>query len=128
MSNLLDKHLKGRRITAFVIAEHSSALEVEGGYTINIEGLCRYVGLDGDFVVTADHGRFFGLQVPYDAETAIKNLILGEVILTAAIKENSHDVALQLAKGTLEIICTSTGYEIAQLRGPDDLIVVMRHE
>lgn len=128
MKDLLKNNLRGKRIEGFTIHQHSSGLEIEGGYTVNIEGLCRYLGENGVFIVTDDHGHIFGLPAPYDAEAAIKKEIVGQEIADVAIRDNSKDLTIQLSSGALEIICTSMGYETAQLRGPDGLFVVFRHE
>lgn len=122
------KQLKGKRIAGFAIHEHSSGLEIEGGYTVNIEGLCRYIGKSGTFIITEDHGQKFGLPAPYDAEEAMQKEIVGQIVADVSVRDDSKDIAIRLSSGVLEIISTSTGYETAQLRGPNGLFVVFRHE
>jgi hypothetical protein len=127
MSDLLDHHLKGKRVVGFRIYEHSSQLEVDGGYRLNIEALCRYLGAGGKFIVTEDHGHKFGLSAPYDAEAAISGEVLGQEINAVTVQEHSGDIAIRFANGSLEIICRSMAYEIGQLVGPKDIFVVVRH-
>jgi hypothetical protein len=128
MSDLFTRHLKGKRITGFVIREHSSCLVFERGYSLSIDGLCRYIGKNGTCIITEDHGQKFGLPAPFDAEASIQKQVLGQEVTDVSIRDDSKDMVIRFANGVLEIISTSTGYETAQLHGPSDLFVVFRHE
>jgi hypothetical protein len=128
MSDLFARHLKGKRITGFVIREHSSCLVFEEGYSLSIDGLCRYLGKNGPCVITEDHGHKFGLPAAFDAESAIQKQILGQEVTNVSIRDDSKDMMIWFANGVMEIISTSTGYETAQLHGPKGLFVVLRHE
>ena len=124
---MMKKILEGKTLLGFEILEHGfCSLPLSGGYAISAETLCRYVGENGEFITSQDHGQMFGLTEPYDAVEKINKAIKGKEIKKADLAEGTGDLTLIVDGGRLEIICNSTGYECYQLNGPDKLIIVGR--
>ena len=123
----MKEKLEGKTILGFKILEHGfCSIPLSGGYAISAETLCRFIGQNGDFISTQDHGQVFGLTEPYDAADKIKKAIEGKEIIKANLTEDSGDLTLVVDSGRLEIICNSAGYECYQVNGPDDLIIIGR--
>lgn len=101
-------------------------MPLSGGYAISAETLCRFIGQNGDFISTQDHGQKFGLTEPYDAADNIKKAIEGKEITNVIFAEDTGDLTLVVDGGRLEIICNSAGYECYQVNGADDLIIIGR--
>lgn len=121
------KILEGKKIVGFEILEHGfCSMPLSGGYAISAETLCRFIGQDGDFISTQDHGQMFGLTEPYDAAEKINKAIKGKEIQKADLTEDTGDLTLVVDGGRFEIICNSAGYECYQVNGPDDLIIIGR--
>jgi len=102
------------------------SLSLGNGYSISIENLCRYVGQNGEFFSSQDHGQMFGLAEPYDAEEKIGKAIRGKLIQEVRLSEDTGDLTLVFDRGRFEIICTSAGYECYGINGLDDQIIVVR--
>lgn len=102
------------------------SISISEGYAIVAETLCRYVGKNGDFITTQDHGQMFGLTEPYDAAEKINKAIKSKEIIKADLTEDTGDLILVMDGGRLEIICNSAGYECYQVNGPDNLIIIGR--
>jgi hypothetical protein len=119
--------IKGKTIIEFEILEHGfCSISLSDGYTISAETLCRFVGGNGDFISSQDHGQMFGLAKPYDAAEKINRAIKDKEIKEAILIEDTSDLTLVVASGRLEIICNSAGYECYQVNGPDNLVIVGR--
>lgn len=124
---MMKKILEGKTLLGFEILEHGfCSLPLSGGYAISAETLCRYVGENGEFITSQDHGQMFGLTEPYDAAEKINKAIKGKEIKKANFAEDTGDLTLIVDGGRLEILCNSTGYECYQVNGPDELIIVGR--
>jgi hypothetical protein len=119
--------LKGKMVLSFLIHEREfCSLRFNNQYTLSIETLCRFVGVNGEFISSADHGHRFGLPEPFDASSAIAGKIQGETILDVELKDITNDLVLTFNTGRFEIICSSSGYESFQINGPDNFIMVGR--
>lgn len=119
--------LTGRIVQEFTIGEHgSSTVVLTGGVSLTHESLLRYIRQSGVFVSAEDHGQQFGLPTPYDAETEIRDRIVGRPIKRVEVAKETGDLFLRFDEGRIEIICTSAGYEAYQIHGPDNLIMVGR--
>lgn len=124
---MIPELIKGKMILGFSILEHGfCSMPLSDNYTISVQALCRFVGIDGDFISSRDHGQMFGLAEPYDAADAINKIITGERIREAHLAEDTGDLTVVVDGGRLEVICTSAGYECYQINGPDNLIIVVR--
>jgi hypothetical protein len=124
---MMKEILEGKTLLGFDIMEHGfCSMPLSGGYAISAETLCRFIGQNGEFISTQDHGHKFGLTAPYDAADKIKNAIKGKEIIKANLAEDTGDLTLVVDGGRLEIICNSAGYECYQVNGPDDLIIIGR--
>lgn len=124
---MMKKILEGKTLLGFEILEHGfCSLPLSGGYAISAETLCRYVGENGEFITSQDHGQMFGLTEPYDAAEKINKAIKGKEIKKANFAEDTGDLTLIVDGGRLEILCNSTGYECYQVNGTDELIIVGR--
>jgi hypothetical protein len=123
--NMLKEILEGRKILGFEIREHGfCSLSLNGGYAVSAETLCRFIGLNGEFISTQDHGQKFGMAEPYDAADKISKAIKGKEIIKANVAEGTWDLTLVVDTGRIEILCNSAGYECYQFNGPDNLIIV----
>ena len=123
----MKEKLEGKTILGFEILEHGfCSMPLSGGYAVSAETLCRFIGQNGDFISTQDHGQMFGLTEPYDAADKIKKAIEGKKIIKANLAEDTGDLTLVMDGGRLEIICNSAGYECYQVNGPDNLIIIGR--
>lgn len=123
----IDSLLKGKTVLEFSIGEQSVCfMSLSDQYALSIECLCRFVGKDGMFLTSQDHGHQFGLPAPFDASTAMSDFIKGKTIVNVDCKKDTGDLILFFDTGRFEIICNSAGYEAYQLRGPDNLIMVGR--
>lgn len=119
--------IKGKIILGFEILEYGfCSISLSDGYAISMETLCRFVGGNGDFISSQDHGQMFGLTEPYDAAGKMNKAIKGKEIRDAHLSEDTGDLMLTIDGGRLEIICNSAGYECYQIHGPDNLIIVGR--
>lgn len=119
--------IKGKIILGFEIMEHGfCSMSLSDGYTISLETLCRFVGGNGDFLSSQDHGRMFGLTEPYDAAVKMNKAIKGKEIKEIHLSEDTGDLTMVVDGGRLEIICNSAGYECYQINGPYNLIMVGR--
>jgi len=124
---MMKELLECKTILGFEILEHGfCTLPLSGGYAISAETLCRFIGQNGEFVSTQDHGQMFGLVEPYDAAEKINRAIKGKEIKETNLTEDTGDLTLVVDGGRLEIICNSAGYECYQVNGPDDLIIIGR--
>jgi len=101
-------------------------MPLSDGYAVSAETLCRYVGRDGAFISSQDHGQQFGLAKPFDAAEKISTAIIGKEIKEVIFSEVTGDLTLVVEGGQLEIICNSAGYECYQINGPGNLIIVGR--
>lgn len=101
-------------------------MPLSDGYAISAETQCRFVGKEGDFICSQDHGQKFGLAEPYDAAAEINKAIKGREIRDVEVNEETGDLTLFFDAGRLEIICCSAGYESWQINGPDNLIIIGR--
>jgi hypothetical protein len=123
---MIEKLLRNRTIIDFIIREYNScSLSLNDGYSISTQSLFRFVGKN-DFICVEDHGHKFGMDQPYDAEKAIKELIQNKTISKINFNNDTGDLNLVLETGTLQIICRSAGYEAYQIDGPNNLIMVVR--
>lgn len=123
----MKKTIEGKTILGFEILEHGFCLiHLSDSYAISTETLCRYVGADGDFISSQDHGKIFGTPEPYDSASEIDKAIKGKEIKKIHITEDTGDVTLFLETGRIEIICNSAGYECYQVNGPNNLSIVGR--
>lgn len=119
--------LTGKTFIDFKILEHGfCSMILSGGYVISVTTLCRFIGLNGDFVSTQDHWQKFGLSEPYNAADEIKKAIEGKEIIKVNLAADTGDLTLVVDGGRLEIICNSAGYECYQVNGPENLIIVGR--
>ena len=119
--------IKGKIIIEFEILEHGfCSVSLSDGYAVSAETLCRFVGENGDFISSQDHGQMFGLAEPYDAEVKINKAIKGKEIKEAILTEDTGDLTFVVESGRFEIICNSAGYECYQINGPDNLIIIGR--
>ena len=119
--------LTDRIVEDFTIGEHGiSTIVLTGGVSLTQESLLRYIGQSGVFISAEDHGHQFGLQTPYDAETEIRDRIVGKSVQHVEVTKETGDLILTFDEGRIEIICTSAAYEAYQIHGPDNLIIVGR--
>lgn len=124
---MIKEKLEGKTVLGFAILEQEfCSMSLSDGYAISAETLCRYVGENGEFISSQDHGQMFGLTEPYDAAEKITNAIKGKEIKKADLSEDTGDLTLVVDDGRLEIICNSAGYECYQVNGPDNLIIIGR--
>jgi hypothetical protein len=123
---LIQDLIKGRKIINFSILEHGfCSMPLSDGYSISIETLCRFVGLNGEFIASNDQGHLFGLSAPFDASVEMSKAIKGKTIQKVLFSKDTGDLVLALDCGRFEIVCSSAGYECYQLNGPDGFIVVV---
>lgn len=124
---MIKEKLEGKTVLGFAILEQGfCSMSLSDGYAISAETLCRYVGKNGEFISSQDHGQMFGLTEPYDAAEKINKAIKGKEIKKADLTEDTGDLTLVVDGGRLEIICNSAGYECWQVNGPDNLIIIGR--
>lgn len=124
---MIKEKLEGKTVLGFVILEQDfCSMSLSDGYAISSETLCRYVGENGEFISSQDHGQMFGLTEPYDAEEKINKAIKGKEIKKADLIKDTGDLILVVDGGRFEIICNSAGYECYQVNGPDDFIIIGR--
>jgi len=118
--------LNHKRILSFSIHEKDNCtLALSDGYSLSIECLARFVNDENIFICANDHGHAFGLKTPFDAESQIKKAIENKDIKDIEFNSNTGDLTLYLESGSLQIICTSAGYENYQLDGPNDLLIAI---
>jgi len=107
--------------------EHSHCLiGLSDSYSLGCGSLLRYIGNDGVFITNQDHGQWFGLGEPYNAESEIENRIKGKIIKSVAMRAETGDLELRVDDASIEVICSSLGYENWQLDGPNGFIMA-RH-
>ncbi len=124
---MIREKFKGKIISEFEILEHGfCSISLCDGDVISTETLCRFVGENGDFISSQDHGQMFGLAEPYDVAEKINKAIKDKEIKEAKLTEDTSDLTLVVESGRLEIICNSAGYECYQVNGPDNLTIVCR--
>lgn len=122
---MIEKLITGRAVVDFRILEHGlCSLPLDGGYSLTIETLCRFVGRNGEFISFQDHEQLFGLPAPFDASIEISKAIKGKTIQKVRFAEATGDLTLIFEVGRLEIVCCSAGYECYQINGPKNIIVV----
>jgi hypothetical protein len=125
--NMISEYLTGKIALGFSIDENKlCSLELSDGFALSIDCLCRYVGADGSFITSEDHGHIFGLPSAYDAAGQIKKKIMGGRIKDVVLRPETGDVTIFFPGGLLELICVSAGYEAYQLNGPNNLLIVGR--
>jgi len=66
--------------------------------------LLRFVGDDGAFITTEDHGQQFGLPEPVDAEAEISKRLLGKIITAVELQLDTGDLMLFIEDGRLETL------------------------
>ena len=119
--------LTKRTVSNFTVHEHGHCVvSFAGDYSLSFECLGRFVGHDGEFHTTRDHGHQFGMAQPLDVARTIGEKIEGRVIEKALVRDDTGDICLHFSTGILEVICDSSGYEAYQLSGPNDFRVVGR--
>ncbi len=122
---MIEKILKNRSIIDFAIREFNfCSLSLSDGYSISTQSLARFVGKHDAFICVEDHGHKFGLDHPFDAEKAIKELIQNKTIQKINLNRDTGDLNLFIESGVFQIICRSAGYEAYQINGPNNLIIV----
>ena len=118
--------LKDKKVLSFTIYEHGlCVLGLSAEYGLSAECLVRFIGHDGAFITARDHGHQFGSLAPFDAAAAIEARVKGQVIDRASVCSETSDLTLYFGSDRLEIFCTSRGYEAYNLRGPNNLTVVV---
>jgi hypothetical protein len=92
---MLSSILNGKKVVGYSILEHCySLIELSDQIRISVEGICRYIGTDGVFICSSDHGHQFGHPTAYDAASAICEKILGKNILEVEFIKSSNDLVL----------------------------------
>jgi len=124
---MLSNILTGKTVLSIEILEHGfCSIALSEGYHLSFESLGRFIGVDGAFITTRDQGHQFGLAAPFDAAAHIEERLKGRTIESAIVRSETNDLILRFSSGSLEVLCTSSGYEAYQVRGPQNLIVVAR--
>jgi hypothetical protein len=119
--------ITGKTILDFAMFEQGfCSISLSAGHSISIETLCRFVGLNGEFISSQDHWQLFGLSAPFDASAEISKSIKGKVIQDVQFSKETGDLVLFVDGGRLEILCSSAGYECYQLNGPENATIVVR--
>jgi len=55
---MMKEILEGKKILGFEILEYGfCSMPLSDGYAISAETLCRFIGQNGDFISTQDHGQ-----------------------------------------------------------------------
>jgi hypothetical protein len=109
--------LVGQRITAVTLGEGLSWTWVfQGSAVLRVACLWRILE-DGRIILTSeDHNQLFGHSVPVNAQEKAMDLVAGEPITHAVLREGTLDIFVELANGRrLEILPTSVGYESWEL-------------
>lgn len=123
---MLSSLLKGKKIVGYSILEHGySLIELSGQTRISVESICRYIGTDGFFICSSDHGHQFGRPTAYDAASGIREKILGKNILEVEVIKSANDLVIKFDTGRLEIICISSGYECYQVTVPNNPEIIV---
>ena len=69
---------------------------------------------------SVDHGQWFGLPAPVDAEAQLRSLLSGRKVQSAEVRDDTHDILIPFESGErLEIVALSSGYEIWDFKAPN---------
>lgn len=124
---MLSQILTGKTVLSVEILDHGfCSVALSEGFHLSFESLGRFIGTDGTFITTQDHGHRFGLSTPFDAAAHMKERLKGRKIERVTVRSDTNDLILWFSSGSLEVLCTSSGFEAYQVRGPQNLIVVAR--
>lgn len=67
-----------------------------------------------------DHGQWFGLPAPVDAEVELRSLLFGCKVQAAEIRDDTRDIILLFESGErLEIVPLTSGYESWDIKAPN---------
>ena len=89
------------------------------GGSINAETSWRLIVAGRIRRTSADHGQWFGLPAPVDAEVELRTLLVGQKIQAAQLRDDTRDILISFDSGDrLEILPLSSGYESWHITTP----------
>jgi hypothetical protein len=88
-------------------------LHFANGGSLHTESAWRFLVAGRIKLTSQDHGQWFGLPAPVNAEAELWSLLSGKTVQTAEIRDETHDMIITFdSDWRLEIVTLSSAYEI----------------
>lgn len=100
-------------------------LKFKNGAEFSNFSLCRIIKENQLIASTKDHGEWFGLNEPYNAEAELNSLVSNSVVIDVFYGSTGSDIIFSMSNGiTIEILSVSTGYESWEYRTQEGVLYV----
>jgi hypothetical protein len=104
--------LKGRTCTRVVGSSPSNLRFEFGDGTLHAEGLWRVIEEGAVVLTSRDHGQWYGLPEPVDANQQASKRLQGQRVRDVALNEASADLVIVFEAGQrLELLTETSGFE-----------------
>jgi hypothetical protein len=116
----------GRSLVEVVAMEGSSwGFRFGDGTEVRADSPWRLIRGGRIVLSSEDHGQWYGLPQPVDAEAVCSSMICGTAVQSAEVREGTADIVVLFESGDrLEIVPLSSGFESWQIAGPGGLMTV----
>lgn len=117
--------LVGNTATFSFLEPLTWTLKFKNGAEFSNFSICRIIKENQLIASTKDHGEWFGLNEPYNAETELNSLVSSSVVIEVSYGSSGNDLVFSMSNGIIiEILSVSTGYESWECRSAEGALYI----